>query len=61
VPCKIGLRVTIALAIVGIVEMAEVERGVVVVPWVLTEPPSSIVFEHAKHSRRELRVVTADS
>jgi hypothetical protein len=60
-PCKISLRVTITVAIVGVVEMAEVKQGIVIVPWVLTEPTSSIMFECVKHLQRELRVVMAAS
>ena len=43
-PRRIDPGVTVVVATAGVVEMVDVEHGVTVVSWVLTDPPSSGAF-----------------
>ncbi len=57
-----GVTIAIVIAIVGVVESDDIERGVAVVPWVLTEPSvSSGAFALGVRSCRALRVWTASA
>ena len=60
-PGRIDPGVSVTIATVGVVEMVDVEHGIDVVPWVLTDPPSSSAFTFIVCLRRELTALMASS
>ena len=60
-PGRIDPSVTVTVTAVGVVEMVDVESGITVVSWVLTELSSSGAFAVAARSGRELREWTVPS
>jgi hypothetical protein len=59
-PGRIDPGVTIPIPIGGVVDIVDVEQGVIIVHWVPTETPSSTA-QLSKHLQRELGALTAAS